>query len=94
MGLNFLAKNTLLKERIVRVCFWMPITEYGRRKEADPRCCFKSIADLEGGKALLYSGFKKKQTKRNQVNLERHDIPRVLETPFLFSSENTETKQI
>lgn len=44
--------------------------------------------------ALLYSGLKRKKKKENQVILERHDIPRALETPFLFSSENTETKQI
>lgn len=61
----------------------------------NPSCYVNSI------KGLLQSLKKKpcsiqdlKKKKKNQVIFERHDIPRVLETPFLFSSENTETKQI
>lgn len=67
----------------------------------NPSCYFNSIKGLlqslkktRKEEALLYSGLKREKKKENQVILERHDIPRALETPFLFSSENTETKQI
>jgi len=36
---------------------------------------------ISKAKALLHSGFQKIKI---QVTLERHDIPRVLETPFIF----------
>lgn len=78
-------------------CFRAPITEYGPGKGSERRilvCCFinsiKGVLQSLKKKALLCSGFKKKISR----HLWRHDIPRVLETPFLFSSENTETKQI
>lgn len=67
----------------------------------NPSCYFNSIKGLlqslkknkkRRGTALFR--IKKEKKKENQVILERHDIPRALETPFLFSSENTETKQI
>lgn len=54
--------------------------------ESTQYLCFNGGGAIE---ALLSSRW-----KRIGLFSERHGIPSVLETPFLFSSENTETKQI
>lgn len=80
---------------VAKKLFWVPITEYGLRKECRiPRATPVALRIYYSPWKRSPALFRIKKEKRNQVIFERHDIPRVLESPFLFSSENTETKQI